>query len=270
VPTKRYRAGNLARLIGRLGVQGVARGLGVSPSTVYRWRRSGRGIPEHRWPAAESLEYDPATGKRLPTLRALEARYLRLTADALASLFGVAKRTAQGWKRKKALPKRHLVAIPEPVAKPRTHKGLRIPRPDKWSGYITEGITYKLRIDRELTPDLVVEIVDWLYRLPKWPEAVRYQGVAKADILYSDGDPNSPPEYGYKGVIFNFKAGDVPPVGSTMVENTVIPSGAWSDPDNAIRDLQGRLLEAVQYGLHIKTVGFKAYRPIKGKEDRMK
>jgi hypothetical protein len=271
----RYRQGNLRRLYERHGTQRLATGLGVSPSTVRRWLRSGRGIPERYWPRAERLEYDPVTGRRLPTLRRLQSRFLRHAPAELAAIFGVTRRTAEGWRKRGRIPPERLRMLEEPAAAPTrklrtTRKDLAFEtRGEDWQGRFTEGASYSVALNRPLDPELVVAIMAWAASLPERRDIPdrRYQLIAKGKVLFGspdDADTTAAAFSYYKGLAFRVGADNE----SHGVDNIVISSGAWSDRDTALNDFRERLYHAVDFETKLYSVTYRVYHFIRAKRDR--
>ena len=262
----RYRQGNLRRLHERHGTRRLAAGLGVSPSTVRRWLRSGRGIPERYWPRAERLEYDPVTGRRLPTLGSLARRYLRHTPEELAAIFGVSRRTAEGWARRGAIPAERLRRLEEASSAPT--RRFRTSSED-WKGRFTEGTSYTITLNRTLDPELVVAIMAWAAGQPERRDIPdrRYQLSAKAKVLFGspdDADATAAMYSYYKGIAFTVGTNEE----SHGVDNIVISSGAWSDRDTALNDFRERLYHAVDFETKLYSVTYRVYHFTRAKRGR--
>lgn len=274
----RYRAGHLRRLHTRHGTRRLALGLGVAPSTVRRWLRSGRGIPERYWPRAEMMERDPVTGKRLPTLAALERRYLTHTPAQLAAIFGVTVRTASGWARRGKIPPERLRSLEEPSAAPTRRLKTRRHDPfvagkqgETWSGNYTSGVSYTATLNKELDPELVVAIMAWAADLPthdEFPrETRRFQLTAKARVAFGspdDSDDSAASLAYYKGVAF-LVGSDKSAYG---VDRLIITSGAYSDKSAALSDFRERLYHAVDFETKIYSVTYRVYYYIRDKRGR--
>lgn len=262
----RFGRANTRRLVDRFGTSAVAHFIGVHPSTVRRWLKVG--MPKARWEAASALWVEPATGKRKPTLSAVEKRHLQLTPEALAALFGVTLRTAKGWKRKGQIPPRRLRQVPE-AEKPRkapSRRKLPVPRGERFEGNFTEGMVWTLKAfsGKELTPDRVAEILDWASRVPTTrltgERPLVFQLIMTGDVIFveeSEGPVRrgQPPRASGVGI-----QREVSQSGDVEIEDFALTSGVWRDRQKALADFAERLYDAVQYNVTIKVVTFKQYR----------
>lgn len=251
--------------------------MGVSPSTVRRWAKSGKGIPEQRWTAANRLEVDPVTGRKLPTLERLESRYLKHTPDELGAMFGVTIRTAKQWLTKGHVPAGQLRALEEPTPRPRTPKlatAVRDPwvkssKGEDWTGRFTAGVSYTATLDALLDPEGVQAVMAWAASQPERGDIPnrRYQLIAAVNIGFGnpdDSDTTNPTVSYYKGV--SVKSDGTGP--SMGVENAVITSGVWSDRRKALADFRERLYHAVDYETKVKTVTLRIYHWTKAERGR--
>lgn len=263
----RFGRANTRRLVERFGTSAVGHFLGVTPSTVRRWLKAG--MPKARWEAASALWVEPTTGKRKPTLSAIEKRHLQLTPEALAALFGVTVRTTRGWKKKGQIPARRLRQIPEAEkpAKATPQRKLPVQRwGERFEGNFTEGMAWTLKTlhGKELTPDRVAQILDWASRVPTTrltgERPLIFQLILTGDVIFveeSEGPVRrgQPPRSSGVGV-----QREASQTGDVEIEDFAVTSGVWRDRQQALADFSERLYDAVQFNVTVKVVTFKQYR----------
>ena len=199
----------------RVGTKvGVARRLGVSPSTIYRWFRYG--VP--------AREASPARGQ-LDTL-AGALREERVSSRQDKALFDELSAAAAA-------------EHPEDVPRVRPGEGVR-------SGRLTQGYQWTKRIDRMLTVEVMDEIAAWMMtlnrRYPIWQAVVVASQYATDPSLRFIG--KGPDLGSYKTVVKQLGAKGTPvrAASGEFAMKSEIPTSRNTSRMALIEDLDSRLI----------------------------
>lgn len=165
------KARNLLR---RLPVKVLAKRLGVSASTITRYRKQGK-VPDSRRPALDSLASSELDVR--PDSRKLK-KALVLDAKVLASFAGVSVATARKWKKEGAIPKRSQGFLVEREKEPAPRKFKT--KVETYVGKITRGRIYTTGINAIMSNQLELMIASWVSAQRRSPnKRANYQLVAK-------------------------------------------------------------------------------------------
>lgn len=166
---------NIRALIRRLPRRTVAQRLGVSVSTVTRYRRAGTKIPEHHREAILSLEPSKAHPSKVK-------KALKLGARALAAFAHVSISTARRWKRKGTIPKTSQGFLVDEMREAVPRKLTTQVR--RYVSRFGRGTVFTVTVGAIYSPGVRLLLAGWEDTIPKVPSReAMYQFVAEGSTF---------------------------------------------------------------------------------------